>query len=146
MPPVAVYAQLTRDRAQGQALSFGLLRGRLLRGEFPAGWRFTVIVVDSGILDDGVGLQVGRVPQLCWTDTVVAQAFHDATDFRRGSRGAMGSARRVGSAWAGRSFGRQPVPEGSGGAFDPSLSQIIQSFPDPAGRFLLEIMRIGAMA
>ena len=32
LPPVAVYAQLTRDRAQGQALSFGLLRGRLLRG------------------------------------------------------------------------------------------------------------------
>ena len=52
---------------------------------------------DVKYIRDGIELQVGQVPQLCWTDAVVAQAFHDAADFRRGSQGAVGSAQRAGS-------------------------------------------------
>ena len=102
MPPVASTPSRRETARKGQALSPSLLRGlpegRLSQDEFPSGWRFTVIAVDRRFFDDGVGLQVGRVLQLGLADAVVAQAFHEATDFRRGSRGAMGSPPRRGGA------------------------------------------------
>ena len=78
-----------------------LPEGQLSRGEFPSGRRFTVVVLDSRSLGDGVGLEVGQVTQLGLTEAMVAQALHDAADFWRGSQGAMSGAQRVGAAPAG---------------------------------------------
>ena len=90
-----MYAQLTRDCAQGEALGLGLLHrlpeGQLSRGEFPASRGFTVIVVDHWFFDDGIGFQVGQLAQLGLAYAMVAQAFHDAADFWSGSQSAVGS-------------------------------------------------------
>ena len=56
-----------------------------------------MIILASGFLDDGIGFQVGQVPQLGLADAVVTQAFHYAADFRRGIQGAMGNPQRAGS-------------------------------------------------
>ena len=60
------------------------------------------MVLDSGFLDsgflgdgflgDGIGIQVSQVSQLGLAEAMVAQAFHDAADFRCGRQCAMGSA------------------------------------------------------
>ncbi len=49
------------------------------------------------IFGDGVGLEVGQVSQLGLAETMVAEAFHGAADFRGGNQGAMGSAQCAGS-------------------------------------------------
>ena len=80
-----------------------LPQGQLSRGEFPAGGRFTVLVLGSRFLDDGIGFQVGQVSQLRLAYAMVAQAFDDAADFWSGSQSAMGRAQGTGS---GRGAGR----------------------------------------
>ena len=85
----------------GLSLLHGLPESQLSRGELPADWGFTVTVLDSRFLDDGIGLQVGQVPQLGLAEAVVAQAFHDAADFRRGSQCPMGSPQCAASWWRG---------------------------------------------
>ena len=50
------------------------------------------------IFYDGLGLQVGQASQLGLAEAMVAQAFHDAADFRRGSQDGMGSAQCGGAA------------------------------------------------
>ena len=50
------------------------------------------MVLDDGFLDVAIGIQVSQVSQLGLADAMIAQAFHDAADFRCGSQCAMGSA------------------------------------------------------
>ena len=49
-------------------------------------------LLDAGFLDHEIGIQVSQVSQLGLADAMIAQAFHDAADFRCASRCAMGSA------------------------------------------------------
>ena len=59
---------------------------------------FTLGIADVVVIfDDGIRLEVGQVPQLRLAETMVAQAFHNAADLRRGSQGAMGGAQCAGS-------------------------------------------------
>ena len=74
-----------------------LPEGQLSRGELPAGWGFTVIVLDRWFLDDGIWLQVGQLSQLRLAEAVVAQAFHDAADLWSRSQGTVGSTQCAGS-------------------------------------------------
>ena len=77
---VAVYAQLTRDCAEGEALGLGLLyrlpHRQLTRREFPADRVVTVMVLDGRIISDGIGLQVGQASQLGLAEAMVAQTVH----------------------------------------------------------------------
>ena len=59
---------------------------------------FGLVVGDVVVIfDDGIGLEVGQVSQLGLAEPMVAEAFHDAADLRRGSQGAMGSAQGAAS-------------------------------------------------
>ena len=55
------------------------------------------MVLNRRFLDDGIGLHVGQLSQLGLAYAIVAQAFHDAADFWRGSQSAVGSAQGTGS-------------------------------------------------
>ena len=101
---VAGDPELVGDLPQGEALDPGVLHPfpecQLPRGQLPARRKGSFSAA-TGRLDrtvvDRLRLQVGQLSQLGLAETMVAQAFDDAAEFRGGSHGPVGGSQHTGS-------------------------------------------------